>query len=750
MAKLAPNLILDISLELEITLESVGVVWYMSTQEEEKRGKLSLRLALDDDDDGVIGRISLDERRLAAADDNSRPTFDTEPLENVQSDDDYNVFAIEIQHSEQPESINYTYLVEKVDSNVTRDSSDMSTNEQEVDKNVDEPKDERVLLASLVSNLKLDVDENKKIQKQLKKANMSLTQELEKNKRALRDCKFELESFANPKYLKKAQWEKLCLYNVQYDKNDLANLFAPESEETIRLAEEMWFGNDQFAPILGYRDLVQGNVTIKRIYYVEGLNHNLFSVGQFCDADLEVVFRKSTCFVRDLQGNNLLTGARGSNLYTIALQEYSSPTLICFMAKASPTQTWLWHHRLSHLNFDTINMLSKNDIVNSLTKLKTVTSLHMDLCGPMRVEKISRKKFILVIVDDCSAYTLTHFLRSKDETPKVLIDFLKMIQRGLQAQVITVRTDRGTEFLNKTLQTYFKEYGINQQTKIARTPKQNGIVKGFNHTLVEAARTMLSPSKLPLFFWVESITIAFKDDENLDKMKEKGDPCIFVGYVTQLKGYGVYNKRTRLIVESIYINFDKLKEVLTFDHNSLNLAPQRQIASDYDKSADKSNLSLQDFELLFSPMYEEYEGNQGDNYSDQAVDAQFDENEFINPLCTPVHEVAELFSHNIDTSNMCTFCQRHRSDYHWTRDHPLEQVRGNPFKQVQTRRQIATDLELYMFALPVSTDEAKNIKESMVDHAWIEAMQEELHQFDRLSVWEHLDKPFGKTVIGLK
>ncbi|GJT98410.1 hypothetical protein Tco_1093928 [Tanacetum coccineum] len=110
-----------------------------------------------------------------------------QPLENVQSDDDYNVFAIEIQHSEQPEFISYTYLVEKVDSNVTRDSSDMCTNEWEVDKNVEETEDERVLLASLVSNLKLNVYENKKIQKQLKNANTSLTQELEKNKRAFRD-----------------------------------------------------------------------------------------------------------------------------------------------------------------------------------------------------------------------------------------------------------------------------------------------------------------------------------------------------------------------------------------------------------------------------------------------------------------------------------------------------------------------------------------------------------------------------------
>ncbi|GKA63641.1 retrovirus-related pol polyprotein from transposon TNT 1-94 [Tanacetum coccineum] len=208
------------------------------------------------------------------------------------------------------------------------------------------------------------------------------------------------------------------------------------------------FGNDQFALILGYGDLVQGNITIKRVYYVEGLNHNLFSVDQLCDADLEVAFRKSTCFVRDLQGNDLLTGTRGCDLYTISLQETSSPTPICFMAKASPTQAWLWHRRLSHLNFDTINLLSKNEIVNGLPKLKFVKDqlcpscelskskrslfktktapsskrrlnlLHMDLCGPLQIESINGNKYILVIVDDYSRYTWTHFLKSKDETPE--------------------------------------------------------------------------------------------------------------------------------------------------------------------------------------------------------------------------------------------------------------------------------------------------------------------------------------------
>nr|GEX04408.1 reverse transcriptase domain-containing protein [Tanacetum cinerariifolium] len=116
------------------------------------------------------------------------------------------------------------------------------------------------------------------------------------------------------------------------------------------------FRNDQIALILGFGDLVQGAVTIKRVYYVEGLNHNLFSVGQFCDAHLEVAFRKSTCFIHDLKGNDLLTGSRGTDMYSITLHSTNSPNPICLMAKATSSQAWLWHRRLSRLNFDTINL----------------------------------------------------------------------------------------------------------------------------------------------------------------------------------------------------------------------------------------------------------------------------------------------------------------------------------------------------------------------------------------------------------
>nr|GEZ83205.1 hypothetical protein [Tanacetum cinerariifolium] len=375
------------------------------------------------------------------------------------------------------------------------------------------------------------------------------------------------------------------------------------------------FGNDQFALILGYGDLVQGNVTINRVFYVEGLSHNLFSVGQFCDADLEVTFRKSTCFVRDLQGNDLLTSNHGSDLHIISLQESNSSTPLCLMAKATPTQAWLWHRRLSHLKFDYINLLSKKDIVIGLPKLKYIKDqlcssyelskakrssfkskavpsskgrlnlLHMDLCGPMRVASINGKKYFLVIVDDYSRYTWTLFLHSKDETPEV-------------------------------------------------------------------------------------------DGENLDKMKEKGDPCILVGYSTQSKGYRVYNKRTQMIVESIHISFDEIKEVYetSVANNTSGLVPQGQKASDYD-----------------------------------------------NP--DPRHQLQQMFKLRKITM--------------------IKQKKENTYKMMNLPI-LFVHQDKKKLSLPHITLEA------MADSAWIEAMQEELHQFDRLQVWELVDKPFNKTVIKLK
>nr|GEU56663.1 retrovirus-related Pol polyprotein from transposon TNT 1-94 [Tanacetum cinerariifolium] len=355
------------------------------------------------------------------------------------------------------------------------------------------------------------------------------------------------------------------------------------------------FSNDQFAPILGYGDLVQGNVTINRVYYVEGLNHNLFSVGQFCDADLKVAFKKSTCFVRDLQGNDLLT--------------------------ASLTQAWLWHRRLSHLNFDYINLLLKKDIVIGLPKLKYVKD---QLCSSCELSKEKRSSFKSKVVP----------------SSKRRLNLLHMDLCG------------------------------------------------------------------PI------------DGENLDKMKEKGNQCILVGYSTQSKGYRVYNKRTRMIVESIHAS--------DYDNSDPGLQLQ-----DVSSSADVYVPSQQELDLLFGPLYDEF-FNAGSNpqdkqpstniqptpapstptyvHAEENNDNQAEEGELLqddeltNPFCAPAQEEAESSSHKIGNSH----------------------------------------------ALTMSTTEPKNIKKAMADSAWREAMQEELQQFDRLQVWELVDKPFGKIVIRLK
>ncbi|GJY54957.1 integrase, catalytic region, zinc finger, CCHC-type containing protein [Tanacetum coccineum] len=192
------------------------------------------------------------------------------------------------------------------------------------------------------------------------------------------------------------------------------------------------FGNDNFAAITGYGDYIQGNITICHVYYVEGLGHNLFSVGQFCDGDLEVAFRSKTCYVRNLEGDDLITGGRESNLYSISISDMAASSPVCLMSKETLTKSWLWHCRLSHLNFGTINDLTRLNLSDGLPKFKygkdhlcstcergkskkashlpklvpsdhsKLKLLYIDLCRPIRIASVSGKKYILIIVDDYS------------------------------------------------------------------------------------------------------------------------------------------------------------------------------------------------------------------------------------------------------------------------------------------------------------------------------------------------------------
>nr|GEY70872.1 hypothetical protein [Tanacetum cinerariifolium] len=320
----------------------------------------------------------------------------------------------------------------------------------------------------------------------------------------------------------------------------------------------------------------------------------------------------------------------------------------------------------------------------------------------MRVASIIGKGYVLVIVDDYSRYTWTHFLRSKDETPEVLTDFLTLVQRGLHAQVRIVRTNKGTEFLNKTLHTYFASKEILHQT----------------------------------------------DDKNLDKMKEKGCACIFVAYSTQSRAYRVFNKRTRVIVETIHVNFDELPQ-MALDHVSSDLEPQCQrTALEHDSlspglqcqenvtQVDRTVTTSNELDLLFSLMFGELL-----NGSSQVVS----KSSAVTTADAPnqLQDRGETSSRHVDSSNMHTFYQHHPSEHRWTKDHPLDQVIRNPLQSVKTRRQVESDGEMCMFTLTVSQTEPKNIKEAMADSAWIESMQEELHQFDRLDEGVDFEESFA-------
>nr|GEU58233.1 integrase, catalytic region, zinc finger, CCHC-type, peptidase aspartic, catalytic [Tanacetum cinerariifolium] len=296
------------------------------------------------------------------------------------------------------------------------------------------------------------------------------------------------------------------------------------------------------------------------------------SSGQFCDSDLEVAFRQHTCFIRTLDGVDLLTGSRGNNLYTMSLQDMMASSSICLLSKASKTKSWLWHPCAMGKSTKKTHKPKSED-----TNQEKLYLLHMDLCGPMRVESVNRKKYILVIVDDYSRFTWVKFLRSKDETSDFIIKFLKMIQVRLMVPVRRIRTDNGTEFVNKTLRDYYEEVGISHETSVARSPQQNGVVERRNRTLIEAARTMLIYAQAPLFLWAEAVANACftqnrsiillrhgktpyellhskipdlsffyvfgalcypkNDSENLGKLQPKADLRIFIGYAPTKKAF---------------------------------------------------------------------------------------------------------------------------------------------------------------------------------------------------------------------
>nr|GEW78041.1 hypothetical protein [Tanacetum cinerariifolium] len=330
--------------------------------------------------------------------------------------------------------------------------------------------------------------------------------------------------------------------------------------------------------------------------------------------DLEVAFRKSTCYIRDLKGNDLLTGSRGTDLYSITLQDTTSPNPICLMAKAtsaSKVPLFFWAEAIATSCF----------------------TQNRSLVIP-RHEK-----------------TLYHIIN--DWKPSV-----------------------------------------------------------------------------KFFYIFGSLCYIVGDGENLDKMKEKGDACIFVGYSTHSRAYRVFTKKPRVIVETIHVNFDELPQMAS-DHTSSDLIPQFQrTALEQDSLSPylqcQENIShaaetvttLNKLNLLFSLMFDELLNGSTQVVSKSSavttadalnqrkqkhttplstqttLEPTFENDEFINIFCTLKQDRGETSSRHVDSSNMHTFYQHHPSEHRWMKDHPLKQVIGNPSQSVRTRRQLESDGEM--------------------------------------------------------
>nr|GEX95317.1 hypothetical protein [Tanacetum cinerariifolium] len=391
---------------------------------------------------------------------------------------------------------------------------------------------------------------------------------------------------------------------------------------------------------------------------------------------------------------------------------------------------------------------------------KPLYLLHKDLCGPMRVQSINGKRYVLVVVDDYSRYTWVFFLHSKDEASKVVIYFIKKTQVNLQLHVQLVRTDNGMEFKNKTLAKFFDEVGITQQFSAARTPQQNGVVERRNRALVKAARTMLTFSNLP-----SCRCYLLNDYEDVGKLKAKGDIGVFVGYSKESAAFRIYNKRTRKIHEGVNVNFDEFSEMAS---KQFSLEPGLSNLNEMGKSSNRSNskvdeLSKKDLEDLFQDFYDEYfnsskimkylttnvepsineeafhevsESLQGESSLNDDVQQSPEEvilpssNTQSNPInmipnCDEASTPHNVFNKRLedayfdastsfhDPSNVHPYYQPYPLEKKWTKDHPLHKIIGDPKSSVS-------------------------------------AMQEELDQFARLKVWRLVPRPEGKSVIKTK
>lgn len=407
----------------------------------------------------------------------------------------------------------------------------------------------------------------------------------------------------------------------------------------------------------------------------------------------------------------------------------------------------MWHRRLGHTSMDLLHKLNKHALVKGLPKTKFVKDkicdacqlgkqhktsfpkkkyistsrplqlLHMDLFGPNRVASLGGKLYAFVIVDDFSRFTWVLFLTHKNEAHIAFVKFCKKAQNEIGCTITSIRSDRGREFDNHDIEKYCDDHGFTHNFSAPRTPQQNGAVERKNRSLQEMARTMLNEHSLPKYFWAEAVNTAcyiinrvvirsklektpyelwkgrtpnigyFKvfgckcfilnDKDNLGKFDAKSDEGIFLGYSMNSKAYRVYNKRSLTIEESMHVVFDEVDSLkpknIDDDDNDFNVIENKV-----------NNIKLRD------------QISQDSNKEERVKNASHLEQD-----------------------------QQFPKSWRTVKDHPIDQILGDPSQGVNTRSSLRNVCNNMAFVLEI---EPKNIEEAETDEFWLIAMEEEFNQ----------------------
>ncbi|GJX83564.1 retrovirus-related pol polyprotein from transposon TNT 1-94 [Tanacetum coccineum] len=539
--------------------------------------------------------------------------------------------------------------------------------------------------------------------------------------------------------------------------------------------------------ITGKGTLKTGKLDFEDVYFVKELQFNLFSVSQMCDKKNSVLFTDTGCFVLSPdfkltdESQVLLKVPRKNNMYSVDMKNIiPKECLTCLVAKATLDESMLWHRRLGHINFKTINKLVKDNLVKGLPIKRFENDQTCVACLKGKQHKASFESKIQ------NSITQPLFMLHMDLFGQTFIENL------VDKKVKIIRCDNGTEFKNRVMSKFCEKKGIKREFSVARTPQQNGVAERRNRTLIEAARTMLADSKLPTTFWAEAVNTAcymqnrvfivkphnktpyelfrgrtpslsfmrpfgchvtiLNTLDHLVKFDGKSNDGFFVGYSLNSKAFRVYNIRTKKVEENVHVRFLEDNPIITGDGpkwlfdidvitESMHYVPV--VAG---SSQDYILMPLWKNGLLFDSSLKNASNDELQPSSDAGKKDDESENK----------EVELMIKRSLKTVLQMIY-----------KDHSLDNVIGDVLSSVKTRRMTKTtneqrfisavyegktheDLHTCLFVCFLSQEESKRIAKALSDSAWVEAMQEELLQFQLQKVWILVDLPKGKRAIGTK